>query len=250
MLNPMPGELAQPDSYGERPIAPAWHTLLLIVAVLAVSMLGLRMHAHTATLATHHVREYLATLAWEWTLAAAVLWGLSLRRTPLRTLLGSWQTGGKAWLQDAKIAFAFWAVSSLLLGLTGMLLKLAHLQLPQGTIAALAPANLGELILFLILSLSAGFCEELLFRGYFQQQFSRMAQGRLWVGIAASALLFGCAHLYEGAAGVILIAIFGVMFSLLAHNRRNLRPGMIAHALHDGISGLVLFLLRHSHAFS
>lgn len=250
MLNPMPGELASPAPSSESSLAPAWHTLLLIVAVLAVSILGLRMHAHSAALATHHLREYLATLAWEWALALAVLWGLSLRRTPLRKLLGPWPTGAKAWLQDMKIALAFWAVSSLLLALAGILLRLAHLQLPQRTIAALAPANLGELLLFLILSLSAGFCEELLFRGYFEHQFSRMAHGRVWIGIAASALLFGFAHLYEGAAGVILIAIFGAMFSLLARNRGSLRPGMIAHAWHDGVSGLLLFLLQRSHILS
>jgi membrane protease YdiL (CAAX protease family) len=246
----MADELAQPNPRADHIIAPAWHTLLLVVAVLAVSILGLRMRSHSAALANHHVREYLETLVWEWALAAGVLWGLSLRRTPLRTLLGSWPTGGKAWLQDTKFALAFWAVSALLLSLSGMLLKLAHLQLPQGTIAALAPANLGELLLFLALSLSAGFCEELLFRGYFEQQFLRMAHGRIWLGIAASALLFGCAHLYEGAAGVILITIFGVMLSFLAHNRGSLRPGMIAHAWHDALSGLVLFLLQHSRALS
>ena len=246
----MADELAQPDTRRDNPIAPVWHTLLLAVGVLAVSILGLRMRAHSATLATRHLREYLLTLAWEWSLALAVLWGLSLRRIRLRTLLGPWPTGGKAWLEDTKFALAFWAASALLLSLAGMLLKLAHFDLPQGTIAALAPANLGELLLFLALSLSAGFCEELLFRGYFQQQFARLAHGRLRVGIAASALLFGCAHLYEGAAGVILITIFGVMFSLLARNRGSLRPGMIAHAWHDALSGLVLFLLQHSHALS
>ena len=98
-----------------------------------------------------------------------------------------------------------------------------------------------------MLCISAGFCEELLFRGYFQQQFLRLGRGRLWAGVAASSVLFGCAHLYEGAAGVLSITLFGAMFSLLASKRRSLRPGMLAHAWHDGLSGLVLFLLQRMH---
>ena len=231
-------------------IAPLWHTVLLAVAVLAVSTLGLRIKAHTSALAAHHVREYLLTLAWEWALAAAVVWGLSLRRISWRDLLGEWQPGSRAWMSDLGAALAFWAISALVLGLVGLLLKLAHLRLPESTVSALAPGSVAQLLLFLALSVSAGFCEELLFRGYFQQQFTALARGRVGVGVAASSVLFGCAHLYEGAAGVISITLFGVMFSLLSLRRRSLRPGMLAHAWHDGLSGLVLFLLQRAHTLS
>lgn len=222
---------------------------MLAAAVLAVSVLGLRIKSHAA-LATHHVREYLFTLAWEWLLAAAVLWGVSLRGLSVRNLLGAWGNDRRAWLGDAGAAIVFWVVSTVVLSLAGTLLRLAHLKLPEGTITALAPANIGQLLLFLVLSLSAGFCEELLFRGYFQQQFSSMAYGQVWVGVVASSLLFGFAHLYEGAAGVISITLFGAMFSLLAIKRRSLRPGILAHAWHDALSGVVLFLLRHTNVIS
>ena len=231
-------------------IAPLWHTLLLTAAVLAVSVLGLRIKAHASALATHHVREYLLTLGWEWALAGAVLWGVAMRGVPWRALLGEWTRGSRAWLRDAVVALGFWVVSACVLGAVGILLNLIHLKLPAKTVAALAPSDLVQLLLFLALSLSAGFCEELLFRGYFQQQFTRLSGGLAWVGAAASSLLFGCAHLYEGAAGVIAITLFGAMFSLLARNRRSLRPGMLAHAWHDAVSGLVLFLLQRTHTLS
>jgi len=228
-------------------VAPLWHTLLLIAIVLTVSAFGLRMQANTGALATHHMREYLFTLGYEWTLAALVLLGIWLRRTPLRVLLGEWQQGVRALLNDAGVAIAFWAVSALVLTLAGLLLRLAHLRLPEKTVSALAPADMRELLVFFALSCSAGFCEELIFRGYFQQQFARLASGRVWTGVAVSAVLFGLAHLYEGAAGVISIAIFGAMFSVLALKRRSLRPGMMAHAWHDALSGLLLYLLQHAH---
>ncbi len=217
---------------------------------MVVSVLGIRIRTHSAAVSTHHVREYLYTLGWEWALAAAVLWGLWLGHAPLRALLGNWPRSAKFWLEDAGIAIAFWASSALVLAMVSALLRRAHFKLPSHTISALAPSNPAELLLFFVLSLSAGCCEELLFRGYFQQQFSYLARGRVWVGVAASSLLFGCAHLYEGVAGVVLITIFGVMFSLLAVKRGSLRPGMIAHAWHDGVSGLLLFLLQRSHILS
>jgi membrane protease YdiL (CAAX protease family) len=210
----------------------------------------MRIGTHSAVVATHHVREYLYTLGWEWALAVAVLWGLWLGGTPVRVLLGGWPSSAKSWLEDAGIAVAFWASSALVLAMVSELLRVAHFKLPARTISALAPSSVAELMLFLVLSLSAGCCEELLFRGYFQQQFSYLARGRVWVGVAASSLLFGCAHLYEGATGVVLITIFGAMFSLLAVKRQSLRPGIMAHAWHDGVSGLLLFLLQRSHILS
>ena len=108
----------------------------------------------------------------------------------------------------------------------------------------LAPVTAVEMMLFLVLSISAGICEELVFRGYLQQQFARMGR-RVWVGVALSALVFGGAHGYEGVAGILLIAVYGAMFGMLALLRRGLRTGMIAHAWHDSISGVALVLLRH-----
>ena len=231
---------------GDALLAPLWHTLLVAAAVLTVSALGLRSHAQAA-LTTHHARAYLLTILWEWSLAALVLWGLRLRRTPLRTLLGVERKGPRAWLRDAAIAIVFWLAALVVLGAVGVLLKNTHIAEQSKAALALAPTSGGELLLFIVLSISAGICEELLFRGYLQQQFTRLANHRIWVGVTASALLFGCAHLYEGAAGVIAITVFGAMFSLLAIERRSLRTGMIAHAWHDACSGLALFLLRHSH---
>ena len=96
----------------------------------------------------------------------------------------------------------------------------------------------------LIVSPTAAFCEEFLFRGFLQQQFAR-ASGRVWVGVVVSAVLFGCAHGYEGIAGMLLITAYGAMFGVLALFRRGLRTGMIAHAWHDSVSGVALVLMRH-----
>ena len=63
-------------------------------------------------------------------------------------------------------------------------------------------------------------------------------------GVLLSAVVFGASHGYEGGARMILIGIFGLMFGLLAWWRKSLRPGMIAHAWHDALSGAVLRMLK------
>ena len=96
------------------------------------------------------------------------------------------------------------------------------------------------------MSLTAGICEEFLFRGFLQQQFAR-ASGRVWVGVVVSAVLFGCAHGYEGIAGMLMITVYGALFSMLALRRGSLRAGMIAHAWHDSITGVALWMLNRAH---
>jgi hypothetical protein len=75
-------------------------------------------------------------------------------------------------------------------------------------------------------AVSAGFCEELVFRGYFQRQFLALT-GSAGAAVALQALVFGVGHSYEGAWAVAKITAYGILFGLLAAWRRSLRPGML-----------------------
>jgi hypothetical protein len=130
----------------------------------------------------------------------------------------------------------------------GVLFNLGHLPSPQKTIAQLAPQNTLQLLLWIVLSISAGICEELVFRGYLLQQFTHAGR-HLYIGVLVSSLIFGVAHGYEGASGMIAITIYGSLFCILAIRRGSLRAGMMAHAWHDIFSGIVLMILKHAHAF-
>ena len=110
--------------------------------------------------------------------------------------------------------------------------------LPQGPL---------EIAAWIALCVTAGFCEELVFRGYLQRQFSALI-GRVDRSIALQAIVFGIGHMYQGFKGVITIAVYGALFGILAVIRKSLRPGMIQHASQDMFSGLVGgFLLRRHH---
>jgi membrane protease YdiL (CAAX protease family) len=192
--------------------------------------------------------QYLVTLVWEWLLAALAVWGIRMRKVPLRQLLGKRRSTLSDWRDDFILAFTFWIAASIVLAAIGILLKLAHIPMPQKVITQLAPQNAWQLMIWVLLSISAGICEELVFRGYLLQQLSRTS-GRIWIGVLVSSLLFGVAHGYEGASGMIAITVYGALFCLLALKRGSLRSGMIAHAWHDIFSGIALMLLKHARVF-
>ena len=236
-----------------RPLAPLWHTALLLALLLGVSwveVLTQHLTGHAALRGyvpqPSHILDYLITLAWEWILLAVVWWGLRMRRTPLRQLFGVRRAGATELWMDIAIALGFWFGSLAVLGIAASLLRSAHLhpENVRGIVSKLAPASPAELALWTALSISAGICEELIFRGYLQQQFTALTR-RAVLGIAIAALLFGAAHLYEGISGALLIMLYGALFGILAHLRRSLRAGIFAHAWHDALSGFVLYLGAH-----
>jgi membrane protease YdiL (CAAX protease family) len=114
-------------------------------------------------------------------------------------------------------------------------------------VAQLAPSNAREIAAWTLLCMLVGVVEEIVFRGYLQRQFIAWSRGQVAAGVALSALMFGAAHAYQGLRNMVLLGVFGALFSLLALYRRSLRAGMFAHGWHDLIAGLALALLKSQH---
>jgi uncharacterized protein len=226
------------------PVAPWWHTALLAGLLVGISVLS-ALQVHRPGLTTHHASRYLLSMVFEWLMLLLTWWGLRMRGVALADLLG-FRRGLRALVADIGAAAIFWIIAIIVLAAIGILLRLLHLASPQKAIAALAPHSAVEMLLWIALSLSAGFCEETIFRGYFLRQFASPAH-RIWIGVLVSSLLFGISHGYEGASGMIAITAFGALFCALAIARSTLRPGMIAHAWHDIFTGAALALLHHAH---
>ncbi len=229
-------------------IAPLWHTTLVILIILSVSALS-TISSRRGSLAHNHLPSYVLTLAMEWLLAFFIVWGIRRNGISLRQLLGDRPSGLRSWMQDFGLALVFWLFSFLVLGILGVVLQLAHAGSPQKAALALAPSTAVEVAVWIVLSITAGICEELVFRGYLQQQFSALSR-RIGIGILASSILFGASHGYEGISGVVLITAYGAMFSILAYRQRALRTCMMAHAFHDVFAGIVLAILRSTHQIS
>lgn len=239
----------EPELPASRPlasmaIAPWWHTVLLAALLLGGSLFSAR-RMHRSAAGSHHLARYGLTILFELVLLLLAWWGLRMRRIPINEVL-RFQRGWRTWAEDLGAAAVFWIVSAVILVAIGLVLRVAHLATPQKTLVALAPRSGIELLLWVVLSMTAGFCEEFVFRGYFLRQFSSLRAG-VGLGVLASSLLFGVSHGYEGAAGMIAITAYGALFCVLVFLRRSLRPGMMAHAWHDIFSGVMLALLRHVH---
>jgi len=91
--------------------------------------------------------------------------------------------------------------------------------------------------------LTAGFCEEVAFRGYFQKQFETMTRSST-AGVILQGILFGISHGYQGLRAIIMIILFGFLYGILALWRKSLRPGMVLHAWSDIYAGYLFQFLR------
>ena len=182
---------------------------------------------------------YLITIAWEWLLVGYVLVGVRLRHTPLLEVTGPRWSRARDVFRDIGIALAFWIAALLVLALVAHLL---HFQGMKQNVRFLAPDGSTEIALWIAVSVTAGICEETIFRGYLQKQFIAWT-GSVPSGIFLSAAAFGVGHIYQGAKAAVVIGVYGLLFGVLAWRRGSTRPGMITHALHDTVSGLAVKLL-------
>jgi membrane protease YdiL (CAAX protease family) len=234
--------LVQSESTRYAKVAGPIHTIFLL-AILGVWAFLVTIIAGQMRAAVNpdRVRFYVFTLFFEWLLFVLVVAGVRRSGAPLRVVLGDrWQSVRQV-LRDIGIGAAFWIVSlALLIALSWLLRAKAHAPkmdfiLPRGGV---------EITLWVAVSISAGICEETIFRGYLQRQFMVLTKSAA-AGILLSAAAFGAAHAYQGFRVVIVISLYGAMFGILAHWRGSVRPGMIVHAWQDSLAGIVSGVMRH-----
>jgi membrane protease YdiL (CAAX protease family)/catechol 2,3-dioxygenase-like lactoylglutathione lyase family enzyme len=94
---------------------------------------------------------------------------------------------------------------------------------------------------------SAGFGEEMIFRGYLLNRLADLFGdnfGGWTLALFAQAATFGAMHAYQGLAGMIEVGIYGLLLGLLyLATRRSLWTCAIAHGINDTIAFILTFLL-------
>ncbi|MGH9543954.1 MAG: CPBP family glutamic-type intramembrane protease [Terriglobales bacterium] len=234
--------LAQSESVRYPRVAGPIHAILVLTILGGWAFLG-RIIADQMRAAAnpHRLRFYLLTLFFEWLLFVFVVAGVRRSGGSVLLILGDrWRSAGQV-LRDIGIAAAFWLVSAGFLLILGRLLRITALRQKMDFIL---PHGWAEITLWVALSVTAGICEETVFRGYLQRQFMALTRSAP-AGILLSAAAFGAAHAYQGFRMVILIGLYGAMFGILAHWRGSVRPGMIAHAWQDSLSGVLSAVMKH-----
>lgn len=228
-------------------IAPVWHTVAIIAVLLAFSLGG--AHSQAQAVARYgRITLYVQTMIFEWAMVAFIWLGVRMRGVSLREIIGGkWSTPEDA-LMDVAIAAGYWIVAISVLAAAKFALGLAsfnqaenvrQIQQMKQTFGFLVPKGTKESIAYIALTISAGFCEEVIYRGYLQRALTALS-GVAAVGVVAQAILFGASHGYQGAKYMAAIAVYGLMFGALAWWRKSLRPGMMAHFWQDFLSGFLL----------
>lgn len=243
-LDPQIPSSPAPQPSERRLLAPLWHTAVLVVVLLGVSVSGAGS-THLLARSGSKLAQYIWGMTWEWILAGFVWLGIR-KRYRLRDIIGGRWAGLDDFFLDVLVAALFWVVAALVLAAGAKLMHLDQaekLDAMRRQLGFLTPNTRLELGVWFLLSTTAGLCEEFVFRGYLQLQLAAMTRSML-AGTLLSAVVFGASHGYEGGARMILIGIFGLLFGLLAWWRRSLRPGMIAHAWHDAFTGAILRMLK------
>ena len=131
-----------------------------------------------------------------------------------------------------------WAIAFVLaanLILSGLAWFLAQIGLPMhGEVNMMIPTETYGRIVWVAVAFTAGFCEEVAFRGYLMTRIRLLGKFKSWViPTFVSALIFGTCHAYQGLPGFIVITVYGLLFSLLYIRTGRLWPCIIAHFFQD-----------------
>jgi membrane protease YdiL (CAAX protease family) len=94
------------------------------------------------------------------------------------------------------------------------------------------PRTFSDKVIWTILAIVVAFAEETAFRGYALTRLEAITKNRVLTAIVVS-LAFSAGHFYQGIGGLIVIFVYGLMFSVLFYKTGSLWPGIVAHFLQD-----------------
>jgi uncharacterized protein len=179
---------------------------------------------------------YASTIAFQWLAVAVVAWrgwaygysaaalGLAVHdrtRIAVAAIVGAALFAVLQWLNLRR-------VGRLPIDSRGTLQVIAERILPQSSV---------ELFAYLALSITAGLCEEFLYRGFAMAVLTR-AGLPLWAVVLLSSLLFGLAHLYQGRGGLLSTLIIGTLFGSARIAYDSLVPVVFWHTAVDVTAGV------------
>lgn len=204
---------------------------ILLPLLEAASSRRLRADSNSAT----RLASYRKDIAMLWLLAAAAAW-LS---TPASLLLAPGSVEGMSWLTGS--AMARWLVLGSALLLAAVMAAQAmyclfnaefrlQCEAAAQSLKFMLPIGTRERRWWILLAVSAGVCEELVYRGFLLTCFGEL--GLAWAWLLSSAA-FGLAHAYQGRAAVLRSAIVGGILGLVAIANGHLALAIVLHIVLD-----------------
>lgn len=182
---------------------------------------------------------YRQTLVLEWTALAALLAAWLYLERPFAALGFTAPSG-----------WGFWAGGVILLAVVAGLVR-GDYNARRADAAAreMVRESVGDLVYFLPnsertyrrfvgLSITAGICEEIIYRGYLFWYLGAFMPP--WAVVLVSSLGFGLGHSYQGAIGVARVTAIGIAFGCFYLLTGSIWLPIIAHAVLDILQGAIL----------
>ena len=231
--------MAKPEAIGNSKQIASWGHFAGFMAIMG-GMVAMGFYAQHAAgtagaggggqLAGHSsaIPIYLVAAVMDWALLYYCWVGVHHREGTLKTLSGGRCTTWKSVAVDVAIALPFWGIWE------GAAFGVHWLLGPSNakTVDSLLPRGLLEILVWIGVSITAGVCEEIAFRGYLQKQLEALGGGVV-VAVLGQGLVFGIVHSYQGWKNTVVISVLGILFGVLAAWRKNLRANMLVHAWAD-----------------
>jgi membrane protease YdiL (CAAX protease family) len=225
----------------DRLVAPIWHTILYFAlwGALAFGVKTARPEEHRALFHFAYVNRswiYLFGFAAEAVIFGLMYLGLRFRKTKLAELVGHGADRNE--LRRDIVAGALFSL--VLLGVSALLLLTFP---PHKETIDISPRTLPQFFFFFLMLVSAGFFEELIFRGYLFRQLSHYIS--IDSAVVIQAIVFAVVHGPDQSVGELASKfVVGGFLGFLAVQRKSLLPGMIAHGCLNGIAAVILGLSR------
>ena len=180
---------------------------------------------------------YASTIAFQWLAVAVVAWrawahgftasqlGLTIHdrtRILVASIAGAATIAALQWLNLRR-------VGRIPVGARGPIQVIAERILPQSTV---------ELLPYLALAITAGLCEEFLYRGFAMVVLIHVGL-QTWAVVLLSSALFGLAHSYQGRGGIVMTMLIGIILALGRITFDSLIPAIFWHSAVDVVAGTV-----------
>lgn len=229
------------------PVPTPWDLLVLLLLMIALPVrayLGMRHLRAVSADALPRLRpQYHARgIAAQWMLAAivAALW-ITHHRPLAQLLLVPRPTWGLAGVMIGTVGIVI-AVQRQMAKLANDAELVARIHDRLAPAGRLLPAHSKEWPLFALFAVTAGICEELLFRGFLQ--WVLLSYVGLWPSVVLQVAIFGIAHAYQGGAGMLRTGFVGAFLTVVVLLSGSLYPAMVLHALMDLQAGRLALRLR------
>jgi membrane protease YdiL (CAAX protease family) len=178
---------------------------------------------------------------WGIPLALLAIWLISWLKKVGWSDLGLYRP--ESWSKTIKMAF----VAMLIVQTVGFLQFTLNDSPPDYSSYQEAMTPWGLLGWIVISWTTAGFGEEIIWRGFFMKQIARLFDEQKrssWViGLVLTSIGFGLAHFHQGIGGILGTGFVGLVYGIVyLKSGRNLWVPIIAHGLTDSISFILLYL--------